>query len=97
MNSEAEREALALLAEECGELVQAIGKALRHGIYRGNPEVEGHVNLHDIEQEIGDVLASMLVLEENGVTRTSTVVRARDRKLEKLPNYLHHARCPEVP
>lgn len=34
----AEAERLALLAEECGEAIQAIGKILRHGYESNHPE-----------------------------------------------------------
>lgn len=38
--SPAEVERLALLAEECGEVIQTVGKILRHGYYLGSKESE---------------------------------------------------------
>lgn len=50
----AEAERLALLAEECGEVIQAIGKVLRHGFESTHPD-GGPTNRESLERECGDV------------------------------------------
>ncbi len=54
--SEAER--LAMLAEGCGEVVQAIGKILRHGYESTHPD-GGPTNRATLERECGDVYHSI--------------------------------------
>lgn len=46
----AEAERLALLAEECGEVIQAIGKILRHGYESRHPD-GGPTNREALERE----------------------------------------------
>lgn len=85
-----EAELLALLAEECGELVQAIGKILRHGIFSYHPDTEVN-NIHSLHKEMGDVRAAMILLCQNGVTVKEKVHAMADEKLAKVGKYLHHA------
>lgn len=56
-------ERLALLSEECGEVIQIIGKILRHGYRSGNPDSDsGETNIDLLEKEIGHLnFASTLV------------------------------------
>lgn len=55
----AEAERLALLAEECGEVIRAIGKVLRHGYENTHPD-GGPTNREALESECGDVYHAML-------------------------------------
>ncbi len=53
----AETERLACLAEECGEVIQVIGKILRHGYADCNPNNPTHTdNRKDLEKELGDLI-----------------------------------------
>lgn len=91
----AEAELLALLAEECGELVQAIGKTLRHGLDSTNPLVppgSDRSNRGWIEKEMGDVRAAMILLCEAGVTDKAAVHSIADVKRANVQRWLHHAR-----
>jgi NTP pyrophosphatase (non-canonical NTP hydrolase) len=89
----AEAERLALLAEECGECVQAIGKILRHGYESFNPYDDPHncpSNRQRLEREMGDVRAAMIMLCEAGDTSKAQVHRNADDKLRRVRKYLHH-------
>lgn len=55
-----EYEALFLLNEECGEVVQAIGKILRHGPYE---TWDGVSNLEKLSMEIADVIGVIKILK----------------------------------
>lgn len=96
--SAAEAEALALLAEECGEVVQAIGKILRHGLWSEHPE-SGIPNYNTLQREIGDVLAAFRIAEVQRLVDWGAVIGHRDKKLLKLhgTTLLHHAKVIAEP
>lgn len=59
----AQAELLALLAEECGECVQAIGKILRHGYGSSNPLLaSGPRNIDALAKAMGDLRGAMILL-----------------------------------
>jgi NTP pyrophosphatase (non-canonical NTP hydrolase) len=64
--TDAERESLAVLAEEMGESLQDIGKMLRHGklaVDRSvSPPVE-YNNLRRLTSELGQVVAAVLIYQ----------------------------------
>lgn len=91
--SPAEAEALALLAEECGEVIQCITKILRHGLYSCHPD-GGENNKVMLGQEVGDLLAATEIAKSNGVVLGEEVTQAADRKLKSVVQYLHHAEVP---
>lgn len=84
-------EALALLAEECAEVVQIVSKIQRHGLHSCHP-VSGENNFDLLTKEIGDVLAAMRIAEVQKLVPWIRVVRARDEKLMRVAKYLHHAK-----
>ncbi len=84
-----EAELLALLAEECGEVVQAIGKILRHGLESRHPN-GGPTNRNSLGIEIGNVLAAVKLAEEASVVSRSQIILSEDRKLREVRQYLHH-------
>lgn len=86
----AQAERLALLLEECGEVVQAIGKILRHGYGSKHPTMPGPTNDEALEQELGDVLAAMKLLADAGDITESRVTYRTKWKLIKVGKYLHH-------
>lgn len=88
----AEAERLALLAEECGECIQAIGKILRHGYESQHPEGIhcGATNRQRLVEEMGDVRAAMIIICEAGDTSKREVHAAADDKLKRVRKYLHH-------
>jgi NTP pyrophosphatase (non-canonical NTP hydrolase) len=90
----AEVERLALLAEECGECIQAIGKVLRHGYESQHPEGihHGATNRTRLTEEMGDVRAAMIMLCDAGDIVKVEVHAAADDKLKRVRPYLHHQR-----
>lgn len=95
--SPAQAERLALLAEECGEAVQAIGKILRHGLSSCSPlnhpddAVRNDVAL---AREVGDVFAAVDLLYQAGVLDARDVYDARLDKLQRVERWLHHTAEP---
>ncbi|MCU1313399.1 MAG: hypothetical protein JWM54_1156 [Acidobacteriaceae bacterium] len=89
----AQAESLALLAEECAEVIQAIGKIQRHGLWSEHPE-SGIPNYNTLQREIGDVLAAFRIAEVQKLVDWGTVIGHRDKKLLKLhgTTLLHHAK-----
>jgi len=85
-----ETELLALLSEECGEVVQVIGKILRHGLESQHPD-GGMTNRELLQKEMGDVRAAMILLCESAVTSKQLVHEWADCKREKVQQFLHHA------
>jgi NTP pyrophosphatase (non-canonical NTP hydrolase) len=88
--SEAER--LAMLAEECAEVIQVIGKILRHGYASYHPDdPHGPDNQRLLEKELIDVFAVHIAMFDAGDIRSPGVLEdvARKRWLKKL-QYTHH-------
>lgn len=85
----AEAERLALLAEECGEVVQAVGKILRHGYASRHPD-GGDSNRQLLQRELGDVAAAVKLMHLRGDVADATISGYRDLKLQKVKRYLHH-------
>lgn len=89
--SPAQAERLALLAEEMGEALQAIGKVLRHGYRSTHPDFPNGPNNRDVlEREIGDVLCALRLLWGYDLNYTNSDERA-EIKAETVQKYLHHA------
>lgn len=88
----AQAERLAILAEECAEVVQIIGKILRHGLYSAHP-VTGEVNIDALLREIIDVKAAMVIVSVDAPAmmidspvQEAALVQAINKKLA----YAHH-------
>lgn len=71
---------LSCLSEECGETVQAIGKALRFGLDHVWPE-KGETNRREIEREVAQILC---VFKELGFTLHEEDVLLKQKKLDKF-------------
>lgn len=84
-------EALALLAEECGEVIQIIGKILRHGLYSRHPD-GGADNQELLETECGDMEAAVHICRTQGIVHPSHVATARNDKLQRVGRFLHHVK-----
>jgi hypothetical protein len=89
--SPADAEALTLISEECSEVIQAIAKIQRHGLWSEHP-TSGVPNWRTLQREIGDVLAAFRVGEVQRLVDWGNVIQHRDTKLLNLPKYLHHAK-----
>lgn len=76
---------LGLLAEECGEVCQFVGKALRFGLETsGEYHGETKTSRELIELELGDVLAAIRFAAEHGLIDSRALHRAADAKYRKL-------------
>lgn len=92
---DAETERLALLAEECGEVVRAVGKVLRHGYDQSSP-FGGPDNRAGLAEEIGDVLVAVEMLLCAGDVDRESVRLAALGKAERVEEYLHHSSARDV-
>lgn len=79
--NEQTREALLILQEECSEVIQAISKCFRFGL---NGQYLKESNRERLEQEIGDVLAMISILENQGEISNQHLSEAKQRKFKKL-------------
>ncbi|MCP4596182.1 MazG nucleotide pyrophosphohydrolase domain-containing protein [Neptuniibacter sp.] len=85
----AEAERLSILAEECAEVIQAIGKIQRHGFDSRHPN-GGPSNRNWLEKELGDVLAAKHLMLEGGDIDDEHIGKSFTNKLFTIPEYLHH-------
>lgn len=89
--SKAQLERLAILGEECGEVMQVIGKIIRHGYNSYSPYDENRVsNKALLENEIGDLYYAIQLLFEKGDVELGNLVRAQLEKGERIKKYLHY-------
>ena len=91
-----EHERLAMLIEECGEVIQAAGKVLRHGYLSWHPDAkapdEDHSppnNRDDLMREITDLLAVVHIMHKRGDIQwpSESDVQAAENKKRR---YAHH-------
>lgn len=79
-------EALHILQEECAEVIQAISKINRFGIENLKPGTEKNNRQH-LEEEIGDLLAMVEILEQAKVVNPIELEKAKIAKFEKLKKW----------
>lgn len=84
-----ELERLAVLSEECSEVIQVINKIIRHGYesYWPNPE---DTNRKRLEQELGDLHLAMALLHSHNDVDMERVEAKSLEKIPKLAKWLHH-------
>ena len=88
----AEAERLAILAEECAEVIQAIGKIQRHGYESYYPDKSNRTALTN---ELGHVMAAGRLMAAAGDIEMQGVLVSRTEKLCNISQYLHHNEVPE--
>lgn len=89
--SEAEQERLAILAEECGEVIQAVCKILRHRYMSTNPKiVNSETNKQALERELGDLMHALDRMVRSGDLDRAEIESRRLSKPEAILPYLHH-------
>lgn len=87
----AQEEALHILIEECGEVIQAATKILRHGYSSYNPTIiGGETNRQALEREVGDLGSALDRLDRNGDIDMDNIIDHEARKSEKVKQYLHY-------
>lgn len=80
----AQAERLAVLAEECGEVIQAVGKILRHGNFRSGKLAMGdRTNRQNLEREIGDLNAILRLMDASQDINQRNVDNYRNEKWAK--------------
>lgn len=85
----AEVERLALLIEDCGEVIQAATKILRHGYASTDPANEDHNgNRYDLGYESGQLLHNLERMEGCQDIDNDAVAAGYDSR-KNMP-YLHH-------
>jgi|TARA_B100000795_G_scaffold25086_1_gene16738 NTP pyrophosphatase (non-canonical NTP hydrolase) len=74
------KETLTILSEECAEVIQANSKLIRFGPYDED-------NIKELEKELGDVMAMVLILDYYGYVKLSNIQEQIEPKLKKLKKY----------
>lgn len=90
-----EIERLAILAEECGEAAQAIGKVLRFGWESSSPYrgANGRTNRADLERELGNIRAVVNLMLDAGDVRLNAVQSWQRNKREALKKWTLYQEC----
>jgi hypothetical protein len=89
----AQAERLAMLAEECGEVIQIVGKILRHGYDNHHPNDPTTTNRHLLIKELSDVNAVLQAMgraELINANLNNNPVKIWAQKLR----YTHHQEKP---
>lgn len=92
--TEAEAELLSCLSEEAGEIVKEVSKCNRSGFGHIPPSNPVASNRHRLEEEVGDLLAVVGVLQTFGVIDAERVSQAKAYKRERLGFFLIHTDIP---
>ena len=77
------KEVMDIAQEECAEVIQAISKISRFGIDNLKPG-KPKTNRQHLEEELGDLLAMVDILENMEAINMDSVNLARRAKIEKL-------------
>jgi NTP pyrophosphatase (non-canonical NTP hydrolase) len=79
-------EALGILQEECAEVIVEVSKIRRFGLNSVSWKTNVPHN-ETLEMEVGDVLAMVDILLEQGVIKQSAIDAAKTAKKEKLKKF----------
>ena len=74
------KETLTILSEECAAVIQANSKLIRFGPYDED-------NIKELEQELGDVMAMVMILDYYGYVSLTNIQQQIEPKLKKLKKY----------
>jgi NTP pyrophosphatase (non-canonical NTP hydrolase) len=85
MNNKSQ-EIMSILQEECSEVIQAVSKINRFGIDNYKPG-KPKTNREHLEEELGDLLAMIELLESGGVVSRVKLEVAKNAKFEKLKKW----------
>jgi len=85
MNAQ-EKEVMDILQEECAEVIQAVSKISRFGIDNYKPG-KPKTNREHLEEELGDMMAMIDILQEMDIVSYSNIERAQAAKIEKLKKW----------
>jgi NTP pyrophosphatase (non-canonical NTP hydrolase) len=91
---------LAVLSEECGEVIQIVGKTFRFGHDSYNPAAPTVTNLDLLHQEVGDVMGAARFATNRGLLDATKLEEQAKAKLDKLtalsPPVFHTANAAQV-
>ena len=90
----AELERLAILSEECGEVVHIISKIIRHGFRSFHPSNPEKSNRRLLEKELADLLFIIDFMVDCGDISHNGILTQLDKKAEDIGKYLHHNKLP---
>lgn len=82
--NETHYETLLICQEECAEVTQAISKVLRFGL---DSSWQDRTNQERLEEEIGDLVAMIEILQEQGIVDSEFIRRASSAKRHKLQKW----------
>lgn len=85
MNLKSE-EILRITQEESAEVIQAISKIFRFGLNNYKPGQQ-KTNKEHLEEELGDLLAMVELITENGIVSVGNMEKAKIAKFEKLKKW----------
>jgi NTP pyrophosphatase (non-canonical NTP hydrolase) len=77
------QETMAILAEECAEVIQAVSKINRFGLDNLKPG-KPKTNRQHLEEELGDMMAMITILIDKGIVDPAHLKQAEAAKIEKL-------------
>ncbi len=81
-----EKEVMDILQEECAEVIQAVSKVSRFGIDNVKPG-KPKTNREHLEEELGDLLAMVDIMLEQGIVSWGNLEVAKKAKIEKLKKW----------
>ena len=84
--NEKNREALVILQEECAEVIQEVSKCFRFGVDSVNYKT-GLSHKSMLEMEIGDMLALVDILVDQGIVNRDGLAIANENKKIKLQQW----------
>lgn len=89
--TEAEKERLAMLAEECAEVIQVVGKILRHGYESYHPNDPQRVTNRDLLiNELRDIEGVTLGMSLNGDIKPPRIGSDPSDVWQKKLRWTHH-------
>ena len=86
MNEKQLKEVMDITQEECAEVIQAISKISRFGIDNFKPN-KPKTNREHLEEEVGDMLAMVDIMIEQGIVTQDNLDIAKAAKIEKLKKW----------
>ena len=89
--NKAQLERLAILAEECAEVQQVIGKILRHGFESYSPkDPTKETNKARLASELGDIMVAMNMLIKKEEVDIPIMLAQIESKSVVINKHLHH-------
>lgn len=80
------KEVMDILQEECAEVIQAVSKVNRFGFDNYKPG-KPKTNREHLEEELGDMLAMVDIMLEQGIVTATHLEIAKHAKIEKLKKW----------